>query len=150
MSLRLTSIPKIRVGDHADLEIRFYARNIDVVVDRQLQIGQQIPPVAGVVVDGYGVPAMRPGHAPGTELVGAFGPNTKIIPDKGLGGLCPFFVLGWLDDGVIPLQPLLQDDAESLLDNRVRGKAPLFEIGGGGDTTVVEDELLYCVPDRIL
>ncbi len=103
-----------------------------------------------MVVDGDGVPAMCPGRAPGIELVGAFGLNTKIIPDKGLCGLCPFFFLGGLDDGIIQVQPLLQGDAKSLLDDRVRGKAPLFEIGGGGDTTVVEDELLHRVPDRVL
>ena len=125
-------------------------RNINVVVDRQLQLGQQIPPAAGVVVDGDGVPAVCLGCTPVIELVGAFGLNTKIILDKGLGGLCPFFFLGGLGDGIIPVQPLLQGDAESLLDDRVRGKAPLFEIRGGGNAPVVEDELLHGVPDRIL
>ena len=95
----LPSVPEIRVGDHADLEVRLCARDSDIVIDRQLQLGRQIPPAAGVAVDGDGVPAMRPGRAPGIELVGAFGLNTKIIPDKGLGGLCPFFVLGGLGDG---------------------------------------------------
>ena len=146
----LPSVSEIGVGDHADLEVRFYARNIDVVVDRQLQLCQQIPPAACVVVDGDGVPAMRSGRAPGVELVGAFGLNTKIIPDKGLGGLCPFLFLGGSDDGVIPVQPFLQGDAEALLDDRVRGKAPLFEIRGGGDAPMVEDELLHRVPDCIL
>ena len=101
-----------------------------------------------MIVDGDSVPAVRSGRTAGIELVGAFGLNTKIIPDKGLSGLCPFFVLGGFDNGIIPVQPLLQGDAEALLDNRMRGKAPLFEIGGGGDAPVVEDELLRRIPDR--
>ena len=93
---------------------------------------------------------MRFGRASGVELVGASGLNTKIIPDKGLGGLCPFFLFGGLNDGIVPIQPLLQGDAESPLDDRVRRKTPLFEIRGGGDAPMVEDELLHGVPDRIL
>ena len=77
LSLRLISVPEIRVGDHADLEVGLRARDIDFVVDRQLQFGQQLPPASGVVVDGDGVPALRPGRAIGIELIGAFGLNTK-------------------------------------------------------------------------
>lgn len=146
----LPSVAEIRVGDYADLEVGLHARDIGVVIDRQLQLSQQLPPTAGVVVDGDGVPAVRAGRTPGIELVGAFGLNTKIIPDKGLGGLCPFFFLGGFDDRIIPIQPLLQGNAESLLDDRVRGKAPLFEIRGGGDAPMVEDELLHGVVDCIL
>ena len=102
-----------------------------------------------MVIDGDGIPAMRPRRAPGVELVGAFGLNTKIVPDKGLSGLCPFFVRGGFDDGIIPVQPLLQGDDKSLFDDHVRGKAPLFEIGGGGDAPVVDDELLHKITDRV-
>lgn len=116
----------------------------------QLQLGKQISPAAGVVVDGDGVPTVRLRCAHGIELVGAFGLNTKIIPDKGLSGLCPFFFLRGFGDGIIPVQPLQQGDAEALLDDRVRGKTSLFEIGSGGDASVAEDELLHRIPDRVL